>query len=141
MFTGKLEYIRLIYKVERRLKSYTIFGLIKASSTQRIKISTFVRLEQFRGKSEQGANLILRGRDATKWAAKTITGLRPTNTKRVFYGDNKDGNKNLMLFQFSDNEDTMIIDYFNGFYPFNPSILHKMVQDYQFYFQIKKEEA
>ena len=135
MFTGKIEYQRHIYKVEKVLPSYTVYGLVDVSNTERIKMSGFVRLEPFRGKSNTlGASRILRGYEGARWAKKTITGLRPTTKDGVYYGDHKNGCKNLLLFQVSESGDTLIIDYFNGFYPFNPTMCFDLIQNHKFYY-------
>ena len=135
MFTGNIEYIRHIYKVDKALASYTVYGLTDVSNPERIKFSPFIRLEPFRGKSNtSGANLILRGRDVTRWAKKTITGLRPTIHDSIYYGDNKENSKSLLLFQISDSGETLIVDYFNGFYPYNSNMLNELIRNHKFYY-------
>jgi hypothetical protein len=79
-----------------------------------------------------GANLILRAHNGKKWADKTITGLRPTEIHNVYYGDHNNGQKNLILFQFSDDEEHLVIDYFNGFYPFNPTMSNDLINNHSF---------
>lgn len=123
------DYIRHIYKVEKVLSSYTIYGLVEASNTLCIKLSTFVRLERFRGNpKESSLQLLLRGRDATKWASRSITGLYPILQTNLFYGAHKtNGSKNLLVINIYD--DTMVIDYFNGFYPRNNQALGHIIDN------------
>lgn len=133
MFTGNIEYSRQIYKVDKVLKSYTVFRLVSVVDSKTIKLGVLVRLEPFRGKSNStGANRFLRSHNGNKWADKTITGLRPTEINNVFYGDHNNGQKNLLLFQFSKDGEHLVIDYFNGFYPFNPTTANELISNHSF---------
>lgn len=134
MFTGSPEYIRHIYQVDKVLKSYTVYSLKSASDSSRIKLTPSVRLEPFRGKSNtSGVSVLLRDREPHRWAKNTLTGLRPTSCKSVYYGDHINGNqKNLMLFKLTDNSRTLIVDYFNGFYPNHKGILDAIIQNHNF---------
>lgn len=135
MFTGNIEYIRHIYKVEKVLPSYTVFGLVDVSNTERIKIPSFLRIEPFRlNTNTHGTSLILRGREYAKWASKTITGLRPTTKDGVYFGTHTNNLPNLMLFQISECGDTLIIDYFNGFYPSSPRKCFGLIENHRFYY-------
>lgn len=129
MFAGKPEYQQLIYKVEKLLKSYTVYELISDDQPQRRKLSERIRIEPFQGKSNTtGIDAILRGREATRWAKNTITGLRPTHQKNVFYGDCKtNGKKELILFRFDDDRTQLVIEYYHGFYPNTPKILFDLI--------------
>ncbi|MEQ8553415.1 MAG: hypothetical protein RIC06_22455 [Cyclobacteriaceae bacterium] len=130
MFTGSPEYIRHVYKVNRALKSYTIYELVKVSDPGRIKLPEFVRIEPFRGKSNtSGVDYLLRGRESNKWANNTLTGLRNTSKGFVYYGDRKEGNKKNFLVIKLDGQ-SMIIDYYNSFYPGHPGIRDSITNNY-----------
>jgi len=65
-----------------------------------------IKIEQFNGFSEAvGVEYYLIIRDANNWSrCSKITGLRPTKTKGLYYGDRKNGNrKTLILVRFVTN--------------------------------------
>ena len=136
MVTG-IDYIRHIYKVDRVLKSYTIYELQSVSQRQkntRPLLSHILRIEPFRGKSNAtGIEELLRLREPSRWAEKSLTGLRATIKSRVFRGDQNNGLKNLLLIQLSESRDLVVIDYFRGFYPHNPQVLNDLILTHKFY--------
>jgi hypothetical protein len=59
-----------------------------------------------------------------------ITGLRTTNKKGLFFGDwlnKRTHKKTLLLFTFSNDEQTLLIDVYRGFYPNHKGILQNII--------------
>lgn len=148
MVTG-IDYFRHIYKVDSVLRDYDIY-LVKKVLRPKSRLemrSPFplpgrVRIEPYKGLSKSfGIQECLRGNDSKRWAKNysdgLYTGLRPIDKEHSFMGDflKVDSNhKSLLLMQFSENREVLVIDYFRGFYPKNPAILQKLVSSHKFNF-------
>jgi hypothetical protein len=125
------DYIRHTYKVLKELKSYTIYTLSNSEGNVNL-LTDILRIEKFQGKSN-ASNITdyLRLKNTTNWnTSEMITGLRTTNKKGLFYGDwlNKRTQKRtLLLFTFSNDEQTLLIDVYRGFYPNHKGILQNII--------------
>jgi hypothetical protein len=139
MFVGTKntpDYIRHTYKVSKELKSYTIYDFVEVDKTN--QLTQTLRIEKFNGKSNAtNINEYLRLRTTTSWSkSEKVTGLRPTQKEGLFYGDritkkeNKVSTKHLLVFQFSKDRTTLIIDYYRGFYPNHNGILQNIISNY-----------
>ncbi len=134
MYTGNIEYIRFEFKEVKRLKSYTVY--CQDWSCRVNRIPSTIRLEPFRGLSDStGITHYLRAKEPTRWAEKTLSGIRPIEVKNASYSDLRTGNKKeLLLCQFSDGGDQLVIDYFRGFYPKYPAIREDIIRNHKFKF-------
>lgn len=129
---NKPEFIRHLYKLKNELKSYTIYSLVEVTGNKNL-LSETLRIESYRGKSNaRNIDDYLRLRTTSNWAtSEMVTGLRPTSKNGLFYGDriNKETQKkSLLLFTFSTDRETLIIDVFRGFYPLNNGLLKNIVK-------------
>jgi hypothetical protein len=124
------DYVRHVYKVERELKSYTIYSFVEVSRSKNL-LTDLIRIEPYRDKSNTtGINDYLRLRDAPNWTkCSLVTGLRKVKDQGIFYGDcrtpNLIGNKSksLLMFRFSPCGLRLFIYVFRDFYPFNKGFL------------------
>jgi len=135
------DYHRHIYKVSKKVKSYTIYELVELPKGLNF-LSDFLRIEPYQGKSQtKGVSICSRLRTTTSWTTSLeVTGLRPTETKGVYYGDRLRNNiKNLLIFQFLETKDGLFgepeirlnIDVFPNFYPHNKTILQNIISTYK----------
>lgn len=132
--TGKTpDYIRHTFKVTNELKSYTVYELDQVTGNKNL-LTDILRIEKFQGKSN-ASNITdyLRLRTTSNWSkCEKITGLRPTK-EGIFYGDwvkrnqNNELKKTLLLFTFSKDGQTLVIDVFRGFYPNHKGILQNII--------------
>jgi hypothetical protein len=78
------DYYRHIYKVSKKVKSYTIYELVELPRGLNF-LSDFLRIEPFQGKSQtKGVSLCSRLRTTSSWTTSIeFTGLRPTEIKGV----------------------------------------------------------
>lgn len=137
MFTGIADYIRHSYKVTNELKSYTVYELVEVEGNNNL-LTELIRIEKFNGKSNATyINDYLRLRTSTSWdKSEKITGLRPTQNELLFYGDWLKLNelntpkKSLLIFLFSKDRKTLIIDVYRGFYPLHKGVLQNIVKTY-----------
>lgn len=115
---GNAKYVRHSYKVERVKKVYTVYQLVNASS--KAILTELIRIEQFRKYSRgTGFDDYLRLKNTSNWkTSEQVTGLHKTSHPDVFYGDRLHyGKKNLIVFKFSNNKETLTIDYYLEYYP------------------------
>ena len=132
------EYIRHTFKVTNVLKTYSVYQIDEVTGTKNLLTDT-IRIEKYFGKSKaQNIDHYLRLRTTTNWAtSEKVTGLRPTIIKDLFHGNrltvNPQGkqNKTLLLFIFSNDRQTLIIDVYRGFYPNHKGILQNIINTYQ----------
>ena len=118
--TGNANIVRHIYKVERAKKVYTVYQLDQP--TQVKVLTNLIRIEQFRKFSKgTGFDHYLRLKNTTNWAtSEKVTGLKKTNNSNLFFGDRMHlGKKNLIVFKFSNDKQSLLIDYYKGYYPTN----------------------
>jgi len=126
---------RLYYKVEKVLKSYTVYGIANVSNNERIKISNFIRFEPLRVKTKGIDNtFVLKAREGTKWATTGFVWLRPTLKNNVFYGVHKNEDHSLLLIQLSNDKSCLVLDYFNESYPNNLVMNLEFIQNHKFYY-------
>lgn len=126
------EYIRHIYQIDEALKSYEVYRLSSCSHPLRVKLSQLIRIEPYKQLANSyGITECVRGRTATRWAKNArdgfFTGLRPTVKPLVFHGNDPINNKNLVLVRFSEDRQTLFIDYFNGFRANNINQINQLV--------------
>lgn len=140
MRTGNADYIRHIYCREKKCKSNSVYKLVEVEGNHAPLFPELIRIERFNGRSNSTKiEHYLRIRTTTNWqTCKLITGLRDGYLPYTYYGDvpkDKTGKKqpeSLLLFQFADNGETLVIDYFRKFYPFVKGQLLNILQHHQF---------
>lgn len=128
------DYVRHVYKVDKELKTYTVFSIDEVRGSQSM-LTDSIRIETFKGKSNtQGANVYLRLRDTSNWANCTlVTGLRPLGSGK-YYGDCYKPNvirnkkKTLLIFTYSTCNKFLFVDVFRDFYPYRPGQLHSIAK-------------
>ncbi len=57
----------------------------------------------------------LKIKEGKNWSKKCLTGLFKTNIKSVYKGD-RDKRKHLIIFKYSDDEETLMIYYFKNYF-------------------------
>ncbi|WCM40859.1 hypothetical protein MG290_07685 [Flavobacterium sp. CBA20B-1] len=134
MSTGNVrtpDFYTHIFYLTHEVKSYSVFthNFIKSSNIQ--LLTETLRIEVYRGKSNaKGIETYLRLRTSTNWqTCEMVTGLRPTKNRNVFYGDRKvNGKRNLLIFEYLDNDKALKIDVYRAFYPNTPKILQDILK-------------
>lgn len=130
---GNANYFRHIYKLEKELKTYSVYNLESKTSYSNL-LTNILRIEQYRNKSN-ATNIqeYLRLRTSTSWRnSEQVTGLRPFK-ESIFYGDRiKHGKKNLLIFQFSKGRTMLIIDVYRSFYPHTKGYLLKILKSHNY---------
>lgn len=118
---SQINFTRHVLQQCHRVKSYGVYQREKIEEGRRNELTKKVRIERFRGKSDAfDIEYYLRLRDASNWAECTqITGLRRFD-EVTFYGDDSRGEKSFLILHFQNNGKTLVIDYFNSFYPYTP---------------------
>ena len=143
---GNLKFTRHFYKVEKALKTYCVYSLVKTVSSKTkitrartgpeklLQILTdTLRIEKYNGYSKAtGINFYLRLRTDSNWQrCQKVTGLRPTGRKLLFEGNLLDnGKKSLLLFDFNKETGGLIIDVYKDFYPYHKGQLKKIVNQH-----------
>ncbi|MBX2960632.1 MAG: hypothetical protein KF732_11840 [Flavobacteriales bacterium] len=138
METGINKYVRHTYKISKELKSYTVYDLEDVNNPNKLLTDT-IRIEPFLNYSNaDNFNDYLRIKNHSNWKfSSLITGLKPTSTKNLFFGDcakpNLLGNtkKSLLLFYFDNDKGTLIIDVFRDYYPYNNSLLENQLKQFK----------
>ena len=130
---GNASYFRHVYKLDRALKSYSVYQLDQEHTPNNL-LTDVLRIEQYRNKSgATGIKDYLRLRTSSNWkTSEQVTGLRPF-TANIFYGDRKkDGKKSLLIFQLNSDRTTLFIDVFRAFYPFNKGMLENILKGHKY---------
>ncbi len=123
------DYTRHLFHELKALKGYTVYQL-KYVENGTNQLTEALRIEDYRGYSMgKGFNQYLRLRTSSNWQrCEQVTGLKFTKNENIFFGDRvHNGKKNLLIFSFSNNRKTLIIDYFKGFYPANIEALKRLL--------------
>lgn len=130
---NRLNYVRHIYKVDSVRKSNACYKLDDFYNGSK-KLTDIVRIEKFRGYSASKRNDdYFRIKDNPLWKDCTmLTGLRKTLITNVFYGDSIKKGKSLILFQLSDDRTTLIVDFFEGFYPTKPALRNSIIKNHNY---------
>jgi hypothetical protein len=134
---GNANYFRHVYKLDRALKSYSVYQLDKEHTATNL-ITDTLRIEEYRNKSRT-TNIkdYLRLRATTNWkTSKQVTGLRP-HTSQIYYGDRKKNgketaNKSLLIFQFHKDRTILITDVFRSYYPLNKGMLGNILEGHKY---------
>ena len=132
---GNVSFVRHVYKVQRELKTYTIFELetcIKETQQTTPILTDTIRVEVFRGFSYgKGFLHYLRLRNTENWSnCEKVTGLFQTDCELLFYGNKVQRNtKHLIMFFYSIDMQKLCIDYYPNFYPNNHD-LTKIIERY-----------
>ena len=147
MITGNKnpDYIRHVYKVNRELKSYTIYQIVEIVN-EKNQLTDLIRIEKYNNKSNAtGITDYLRLRTTTNWdSSEKVTGLRPTSNPNLFYGDRRKPyeldalkgakpeqsepiKRTLLMFLYSEDRQTLYIDVYRGFYPIHKGILQNII--------------
>ena len=116
----------MTYVIDDVKKSFRQYRL---STCQKIKLTDLIRTEKNNGyNSTTGAENLLKIRDKTNWSKCTITGLRPDNSNRFYYGDLPiNGKKSLMVCHFTDDWETIHIRICPQFYPMNSTDRNRII--------------
>ncbi len=138
MNTGNVNFVRHTYQVSKELKSYTVYQLDEVKNNTNL-LTGLIRIEPFLNKSKaNNFNDYFRIYNKTSWAkSDLITGLIPTTTKGLFFGDCRKtgiiGNtkKSLLLFYYVPNSNKLIIDVFTDYYPFNDFLLINHINEFK----------
>lgn len=123
--TGNVALNSHVYEVEREKKVYKVYQLISVAN-QKI-LTDQIRIENFRHYSNgKGFDKYLRLRTTNNWTTcEQVTGLFYTDHPNLFYGDRLNGGRrNLLIFQFSDDRDKVVIDYYAGYSPNKEALLN-----------------
>ncbi len=138
METGNSNFVRHTYKVNKELKSYTIYQIEEVNQPGNL-LTDLIRIEPFLNMTKAtNFNKYFRLKNRTNWLkSDLITGLKPTSSKDLFFGDcskigaigNKE--KSLLLFYFKPYSDTLIIDVFKDFYPYNEHLLQNLLKGFK----------
>ncbi len=109
----------MLYTVDDVKKSFRQYRL---SSFERSLLPELIRIEKNNGyNSTTGAENLLKIRDTSNWSKCTITGLRPSGSQRLYYGDLPvNGQKSLVVCHLSEDRDTIHIRICPQFYPKHP---------------------
>lgn len=130
---GNANYFRHVYKLDRALKSYSVYQLDKENTPTNL-LTDILRIEEFRNKSN-ATNIkdYLRLRTSSNWkTSEQVTGLRPFKDQ-IFYGDRKENDKkSLLIFQFNKDRTILFIDVFRAFYPFNRGMLGNILKGHKY---------
>lgn len=134
MSTGNVrtpDFYTHIFDLTHQVKSYGVFthNFTKSSNIQ--LLTETLRIELYRGKSNaKNIETYLRLRTSTNWqTCEKVTGLRPTKSSNVFYGNRKiNGKRNLLVFEYLDNGKVLKIDVYRAFYPNTPKILQDILK-------------
>ena len=132
--TGNVVLNSHVYEVEREKKVYTVYQLISVPN-QKI-LTDLIRIENFRYFSNgKGFDKYLRLRNTKNWSqCEMVTGLFFTDHPNLFYGDRlHGGRRNLMIFQFSDDRNKLVIDYYAGYSPNKEALLNLLGNYYESY--------
>jgi len=126
---SEVEFVRYIFREIHKVKSYTVFELVELEHGKTNKLAETVRIEQFRNKSNaKDIDFYFRVRDCSNWQKCTkITGLR--EYKGGYYGDDRRTGKSLILFNLLEDGKTLVVDYFNAFYPFTPHLKYLLMDE------------
>lgn len=131
--TGNAQYFRHVYKLDRALKTYSVYQLDKEHTPTNL-LTDILRIEEYRNKSgATGIKDYLRLRTSTNWkTSEQVTGLRPFK-EQIYYGDRKrNGKKSLLIFQFNNDRSRLYIDVFRAFYPFNKGMLQNTLKGHKY---------
>lgn len=142
MYSGiETNSVQLVYKVTKELKSYIVYELDYSFPSECI-LTTLIRIERFRGYSNAtNVEYYLKTRDTDNWSkCKYITGLKSTESKNIYYGDHiTNGKKSLMIFEFIEDQKSLIIHYFKDYYPYKQdSLLEVLRNKFSGYYQTIK---
>lgn len=138
MMQENSNFVRHIYKVNKELKSYTVYEFVEVISSNSL-LTEFVRIEPFLNYSNaKNFNDYFRIKNRSSWAkSNTITGLKPTSKEGLFFGDcskpNLIGNskKSLLLFYLDTSTNRLIIDVYKDYYPFNNHLLESIIKGFK----------
>lgn len=127
---SEVEFARFKFQLIHRVKTYSVFEVYEKENGNPNKLTDVIRIEQFRGKSNSfGIDSYLRLRDCSAWSKCTIvTGLR-FYQDGSYYGDDRRGEKSLILFHFLNDGKTLIVDYFSSFYPYSPQLKYLLIDE------------
>ncbi len=123
MTTAKLEPIVHIFKEYNigKFKSTRHFEL-KSVSNGTNQLSNIINISKDRKCAKSSPIYWLQIREDNKWKKPRLTGLFKTKENLIFKGDTQK-RKNLVLFKFSEDKETLAIYFYSNFFTGNPSPL------------------
>lgn len=121
--SSEVEFARYIFREVHKVQTYTVYELSELEQGKRNQLAKTVRIEPYRNKSNAvNIDYYFSIKDATAWVKSTqLTGLR-LYKDGAYYGDDGRTAKSLILFHLLDYGKTLVVDYFNSFYPFTPHL-------------------
>lgn len=157
MKTGNLEYTRNFYELVNVNNDVTILDYVIKLNTNLSKNSLFtekIRIEKDNGYHDRSREFEywLFFRDDTNWKRCTNTGLALTNKKESFVfegnipetvilktktskGKDWKNPKHFVIFQFSEDCRTVVIDIFKNFYPHKKELINHIINEHSFVYQ------
>ncbi len=141
METDNLKYTRHLFKIVPNDYKYSLYELQLLLNGNHA-LPGIVRIEENRKYNEgTGFDEILIVKDQPQWnKCKQTTGMRPTSKENCFYGDlrqmapNGETFKSLLIVQYDENKETLVIDYFKNFYPYNNTVRSQIINNHKYYF-------
>lgn len=121
------DFVRHTYTLINPTKTYQVYQIADPFN-YRI-LPELCRIEDYRGKSNaRNIEKYFRIRTTTNWqTSEMVTGLRK-HTTGIFHGNRlHNGKKHLIIFLLSDDLETLVVDYYRGFYPNTPAILQDIL--------------
>lgn len=114
MATQKPIPVTHVYKEinEGKYKTVKHYELIENNTTP--KLPQLLNISKNQDCAKSMPDFWLRIREGNKWG-RYITGLFKTSKNLVYKGDTKK-KRNLLIFKFSDNAKTLVIDYYENYY-------------------------
>lgn len=119
----------LIYNEINIGKSKTVryFELSKGNNTS-TPLTILLRLSDNRMFAKSKPKYWLSTRDLKKWATPNLTGLFPTSTNSLYFGDHN-RKESLLLFDLS-NPHTLKVKFYKGYYP-NYNTIQRLLNSFK----------
>ena len=119
------EYKVYLYKYDSVLKFYQL----KSRPLDNSKLPPKLRIEVNQKKGNVKTKYLARAK-WEKWSKTILTGLGETECPGIYFGDQFiKRKKNFLVFRFYNGNDDLIIYYFNSFYPLNPTLRERIIDD------------
>jgi hypothetical protein len=159
MKTGNIEYQRNFYGLVSENDKFKDFAIKLNSNLSKESIFTeVIRIEKDNGWHLRSRDFEywLYFRNDTNWQRCIKTGLAYTNKKFVFEGNisqkviladkttnGKDWEnpQHFVIFQFSDDCQTVIVDIFKNFYPHKTGLINRIIQEHNFVYKDENRET
>lgn len=142
MKTDNYKFTRHLFEIVSTDFKYNLYKLQQLLNGNN-SLPDIVRIEGFRKLSQgTGFNELLIIKDQSHWnKCKLSTGMRPLTKKNCFYGDirqmapNGKPIKSFLIVQYDSSRETLVIDYFKNFYPFQKELRSLITDNHNYYFE------